>query len=176
MTPSLLPVDLHRHRALLIDLHTEYLEWVFAEIAKEFNLPEGPVAGMTVPEYIAAHLDAMYGESPAPAGYYLLMSGDVVAGMAGWRTIRPGVAEIKRLFVRPACRGQQLGQIALEQLMAEARAEGCRSMCLDTAPFMLAAHRLYEANGFRDCVMYPETEVPPEFFARWRFMQRALDS
>jgi len=175
MTSLLLPVDLHQHRTLLIDLHTEYLGWVFAEIAKEFNLPEGSVAGMTVSEYIAAHLDTMYGESPASAGYYLLMLEDVVAGMAGWRTIRPGVAEIKRLFVRPVCRGQQLGQVALERVMAEAHAKGCHSVCLDTAPFMLAAHRLYETNGFRDCAAYPETEVPPAFLTRWRFMQRELE-
>jgi len=66
------------------------------------------------------------------------------------------------------------GERMLQRLLADAVAFGYLSVRLDTAPFMTSAHRLYEANGFMDCAACEGVEVPPEFHARWRFIQRAL--
>jgi len=51
---------------------------------------------------------------------------------------------------------------------------GYKQVCLDSAPFIKAAHRIYEDNGFVDRPHYEGVEAPPELHDRWRFMERAL--
>lgn len=45
---------------------------------------------------------------------------------------------------------------------------------LDFGPFMMSAHRLYEAEGFRDRPIYDDAEVPSVLHHDWRFMERSL--
>ena len=71
-------------------------------------------------------------------------------------------------------RGMRLGECVLERLLSDARVFGYKQVCLDSAPFMKAAHRVYENNGFVDRPPYEGVEVPSEFHDRWRFMERAL--
>src|SRR5512134_1931417 len=56
--------------------------------------------------------------------------------LGGLRWSSPGVAEIKRLYVRPADHGAKLGVTILQRLLADARGFGCEHVHLDTAPFM----------------------------------------
>jgi hypothetical protein len=39
---------------------------------------------------------------------------------------------------------------------------------------MTSAQRVYESNGFVDRPVYAGVEVPSDFHAHWRFMERAL--
>lgn len=71
-----------------------------------------------------------------------------------------GVAEIRRLCVRPAFRGMTLGERLLGRLLADAGTFGYRSACLEAALFMTSARRRNEANGFADCPPYVGVEVP----------------
>ena len=61
-----------------------------------------------------------------------------------------GVAEIVQVWVDPAHRGRGLGRQLVEAAIAEARARGCRSMCLMTYDFQ--APGLYAALGFERVV------------------------
>ena len=61
-----------------------------------------------------------------------------------------------------------------DHAIADAAAFGYGSMRLDSGPFMTSAHRLYEAEGFRDCPRYDGAEVPSELHDNWRFMERPL--
>jgi hypothetical protein len=47
-------------------------------------------------------------------------------------------------------------------------------MRLDSGPFMTSAHRLYEAEGFRDRPIYEGVEVTSELHHNWRFMEFSL--
>ena len=88
---------------------------------------------------------------------------DEAVGMGGLRFVRPGVVEVKRVYVRPVHRGKDLGNTILRRLLADAASFGYHTIWLDSGTFMKSAHRLYEAHGFVDCPAYPEAEVPQAF-------------
>ena len=168
------PTDPVAHRDELITLNVEYMEWVLAGIERSFGTPARDLLGQSIPDYVAAKLASVCGAPPPLGVFYLVRLDGALAGMGGLRRLRDGVAELKRVYVRPARRGARLGAAIVECLLADARAFGYRAVWLDTAPFMTSAHRLYEAAGFTDCPPYPEAEVTPRLHDRWRFMARAL--
>jgi GNAT superfamily N-acetyltransferase len=162
------------HRAELIELNIEYLDWVFAGIEEIFGVPADEVVGLPAREYVPRVIDKVCGTPPPKGIFYLVTVDDELAGMGGLRYLRPGIAEIKRIYFRPEFRGMKLGELTLSRLLADATAFGYRSVCLDTALFMRAAHHLYEKNGFLDCSAYEGVEVPADFHGSWRFMERDL--
>jgi GNAT superfamily N-acetyltransferase len=159
----------------LIALNIEYLSWVFDGIEKHFGIPSDEIVGMPATEYVPTVIHKVCGDGPPSGVFYLLRVDGGAAGMGGIRFLRPGVAEIKRIYVRPRYRGMQLGELILNRLISDATEYGYRELCLDSGPFMTAAQRIYEAAGFNDCAAYEETEVPAELRARWRFMVRDLE-
>lgn len=61
------------------------------------------------------------------------------------------VCEIKRLFVSPQVRGQQLGRVLAREALDRAARRGYRTVVLDTEPSsMAAAYRTYTGLGFRE--------------------------
>lgn len=169
-----MPTDPVVHRAELLDLNVEYMQWVLAGIESAFGTPPQQVLGQPVADYVAAKIDSVCGAPPPQGVFYLVRLHGELAGMGGLRRVRDGVAELKRVYVRPGSRGARLGAAIVERLLQDARAFGYAEVWLDSAPFMAAAHRLYQAAGFTDREPYDETEVPPELRKRWRFMARAL--
>ncbi|XAH24939.1 GNAT family N-acetyltransferase [Xylophilus sp. GW821-FHT01B05] len=56
--------------------------------------------------------------------------------------------EIKRMFVRPAQRGQGIAEALLGFLEAQAAAKSCRLLRLETGVRQAAAIRFYERSGY----------------------------
>lgn len=92
-------------------------------------------------------------------------------GTGSFRMIRAGVAEIKRMYVDPAHRGEGVGRLLLAALVRSAKDAGYRSMKLETAPYRAPAIALYKSVGFVESEPYPETEIPREYWGRWLFME-----
>lgn len=158
----------------LLGLQAEYLAWVYGEMARSFSALPTRDAGQPHTEGNADVIQALCaGRTPGSVFYLMEVDGEAV-GMCGLRSLGGNTAEIKRLYVRPAYRGMQLGTSALRRLLADARLWGYTRICLDTALFMQAAHCLYEAHGFTDCAAYEGTEVPAALQGQWRFMHRAI--
>ena len=63
-------------------------------------------------------------------------------------------AEVKRLYVQPAHRGEGWGERLARAVINEARAIGYRELKLDTLDWMSAARALYAGAGFRECAPY----------------------
>lgn len=80
--------------------------------------------------------------------------GDEVVGTAAVRLLQPGVGELKRMWLRPACQGQGLGRRLMDACLGEARRLGCRELRLDTQAKMEAAVHLYRACGFTEIPRY----------------------
>lgn len=106
----------------------------------------------------------------APRGTLLLAVEDgQPAGCVGLRGLEPGVAEMKRLFVKPEFRGRGLGLQLAQRVLAEARARGHARVRLDTVPAMKKAQAMYEWLGFVGIPAYTENPVPGARFMELRF-------
>jgi GNAT superfamily N-acetyltransferase len=159
---------------VLTALNVEYLDWLDASIRHDFGLELPALLGQPVPEYVAATVDKLCAASPPEGVFYTVRRAGQVVGMGGLRRTVDGASEMKRVFVRPDQRGGGLGAVIVRRLIADAASFGYASMRLDSGPFMTSAHRLYEAEGFRDRPIYDGAEVPVELHHDWRFMERSL--
>jgi len=98
----------------------------------------------------------------AAGGALLLAKVDgAAAGAVALRRMAPGICEMKRLYVKPAFKGQSLGRKLADRLVAEARGLGYAKMRLDTvADQMQAAVQLYRRMGFVDIPAYYPSPIP----------------
>ena len=84
-------------------------------------------------------------------------------------------AEVKRMYVRPAARGLQVGRAVLERLEAEARARGAQRLVLETGDVRHAAMRLYERAGFTRCPPFGAyAAMPTRAIERSVFFEKAI--
>jgi ribosomal protein S18 acetylase RimI-like enzyme len=111
-----------------------------------------------------AELAGLPGLYAPPRGRLLLAWADSAAGCVALRPLSDSVCEMKRLFVRPAFRGEGVGRMLAEKVVAEAMAIGYASMRLDTLPAMNAATKLYESLGFARIPAYYATPLADTIF------------
>lgn len=173
--PQFVAATLRDHRAELLGLNLAYLSWVFAGVDAFFGVRCAEVVGMEAPDYVAAVIDRICDRAPPEGIFYLISCDGEFVGMGGLRGLSAEVVEVKRIYVRPDFRGAGLGQLMLGRLLKDGSEFGYQRACLDSAPFMRSAQRIYEAAGFVDRAPYGEAEVPEVFHPRWRFMERPLD-
>jgi carbonic anhydrase len=122
------------------DLIREYVAWLGIDLA--FQNFEAEMAD----------LPTMYAEPHG--GLLLALVNGRYAGVAGIRKFKNGDCELKRMFVRAEYRNLGLGRRLLTEAIALARRLGYAAIKLDTADFMQAAIRLYQAHGFVEIPAY----------------------
>ena len=141
--------DIERARALFV----EYAQWLKVDLCFQG---------------FAEELAALPGAYAPPRGRLLLAgtADDAFACIALRPLDRDGIAEVKRLYVRPAHRGERWGYRLAEELIAEARAIGYRELKLDTLEWMTPARALYASLGFRECGAYYDNPLASVVYMR----------
>jgi GNAT superfamily N-acetyltransferase len=115
---------------------------LLAEMAVELSELYMTSRRLDVPRVHAAELRP-------PDGVYLVgWDGETAVAGGGLRKLDEGVGEIKRMFVRPAARSRGIAGALLSALESAARAQGYRSVRLDTGPKQVHALSLYEQAGY----------------------------
>jgi len=76
-------------------------------------------------------------------------AGTRALGMAALVNRGDGTGELKRLFVDESGRGLGVATAVMDALEAAARAQGIRTLQLETGPKQQAAIALYERRGYR---------------------------
>jgi GNAT superfamily N-acetyltransferase len=103
-------------------------------------------------------------EGDGHVAYALRQDIEFVAGFVNGRPVAcgalqpigPGVGEIKRMYVRPAHRGQGLSRLILAALEERAVQRGYHTLRLETGGYLAAAVGLYRAAGYQPIPLYGE--------------------
>ena len=81
--------------------------------------------------------------------FHVARDADGRAVGCGAVVLTPDHGEIKRMFVRPDCRGQGIARRLMQALEQAAAAAGCRVLRLETGPYQPEALGLYASLGYR---------------------------
>ncbi|MGO9308058.1 MAG: GNAT family N-acetyltransferase [Spirochaetia bacterium] len=165
---TILQAAMPEHHAPVRDLFAEYLRWVCARIYDEYK------AVFDAESMIVSDMQKI-GIFLPPQGILLIALEDGrAAGCACTRTIEPGVAEMKRMYVRPSFRRRGIGKALVQQTIETTRKRDFAVLRLDSAEFMHDAHALYRSFGFEDIPPYSGSEIPVEYRKHWVFMELNL--
>ena len=138
------------------ELFAEYVEWLGINLCFQNYDKE---------------LAELPGEYASPEGRLLIAyAGEEVAGCVALRSLGDGVCEMKRLYVRPAFRGERLGWKLVDLVLEEARKFGYERIRLDTLPGKMdRAIAMYRLLGFKDIEPYYHNPVTGAAFMELTF-------
>jgi putative acetyltransferase len=133
-----------------------------ASTIEEFN-----IARSLFEEYAAAlnvdlcfqgfdeELQTLHLQYNLPKGCLMLVGVDEhVVGCAAIREFENNIAELKRMYLKPECRGKGIGKKLLHLMFYKAIELGYVIMRLDTLPQMTEAQQLYKQCGFQEIGSY----------------------
>lgn len=114
----------------------------------------------------AQELANLPGDYQPPDGRLFLCESDgLVAGCIAMRNLKPGICEMKRLYVRPEFRGKGLGKSMVTAIIHEGRELGYERMRLDTLPGRMdEAIALYRTIGFKEIEPYYQNPSPETLY------------
>jgi putative acetyltransferase len=92
--------------------------------------------------------------APPQGCIILAKESDVILGCIALKPIAEGVCEMKRLYVRPAAQGKQVGKELVIALIKFAKNAGYHTMKLDTLTTLEKAIGLYRSLGFIETSAY----------------------
>ena len=134
------PADLEALEVAIVPFQPEHVDRFRALVAdtlREFGFTADPELDPDLADP-AAHYRSLW---------VAVANGDVVGSIA-LRDLGNHELELKRMYLRTECRGRGTGRRLLATALDWARANGAKTIKLDTTEAMEAARALYEANGF----------------------------
>lgn len=103
----------------------------------------------------------------APNGELLVaLEGAEVWGIIAYHKYSETCCEMKRLYVKPSCRGQKLGEKLIGELIHHAKQAGYQEMILDTIAPLKSAIYLYKKFGFIECEAYYNNPMSDVLYLR----------
>ncbi len=111
-----------------IDMSFQNFEAEMAQISHQYSLPKGML--------------------------WVVQESEKLVGCIGFKRFDNSTAEVKRLYVQPAFRGQQTGYKLMQLVINTTRQLGYQRLVLDTVPQTAASHSLYLRLGFTSIAPY----------------------
>ncbi len=87
-----------------------------------------------------------------------------LAGAVAVHEFEPGIAEMKRLYVRNAFRGLGIGHELVARIIASATKLGYQKIRLDTLKTMGSARKIYQEAGFYEIGVYRYNPRPDALY------------
>jgi putative acetyltransferase len=105
-------------------------------------------------------MDDMFSAYQGPlTAYFVIEQAGEIVGSGGFAPLAgcegEGIAELRKMYLRPGLRGQGWGHRLMIKCIEGARQAGFKQMYLETTPAMKAAQKLYLKHGFN----YRETRL-----------------
>ncbi len=116
--------------------------------------------------------DLPQAHAPPAGGIVLALDGDHPVGCGMYHTLQPGIAEFKRIYVRPDARGTGLGRALTQALVDACHTAGFSGILMDTSRRQVAAYKMYVSMGFRE--RGPYQDIPEEMVEKMHFFEMAL--
>jgi GNAT superfamily N-acetyltransferase len=146
LTSAIFPQDM----ALMQQLLREYQDWLGVDLCFQSFEDE---------------LEALPVKYAQPTGDMLIARvNGKVAGCISWYPVEQQIAEIKRLYVRPAFRGQGIGRKLFVHAIDKIRDYGYRAVRLDSLERLSEAKKLYESFDFRPISPYNDNPLPDVYY------------
>lgn len=102
-----------------------------------------------------------------PAGAFVIAEIDgELAGCAGLRALDASTAEIKRMWVDPACRGLGVGGRLLAEVERLAAENGAERVLLDTNDSLTEAIAMYRRRGYTEIPAYNDNPDARLWFSK----------
>lgn len=138
--PELIQASTEEHFRAAVILFTEYAGWLKIDLSfQQF-------------EEELKSVQTMYNKKSG--GILLVKEGEDYIACVAVRQSEPGIAELKRMYVKPAFQQKGIGKQLLEAALLLARSCGYSKIRLDTLNTMLPAMKLYMDNGFYEIPAY----------------------
>ena len=169
-----IPINVSLHKSHLIKLTEEYFTWINEEVQQRYSIDTFSIIGESILEYAEKTLEQLSSYLPPEGIYYVLQVQGKIGGMGALKTLKKGVGEIKRMYIRPEYRKKGYGKAMLTQLLKKGKEFGFSTVRLDTGKFMNAAQYVYRSVGFQERDKYPKTEVPQLLQPFWLYMEKSL--
>ena len=93
--------------------------------------------------------------------FFLVRDGGAPVGCGGIKLFGTEYGEIKRMYVRPECRGKGFAKLMLNHLAGYAQSHGVRTLRLETGIHQHAAIALYEQMGFQQTPPFGDYKYDP---------------
>jgi len=90
------------------------------------------------------------------AAYLVVVLRGRAVACGAWQPLEPRVAELKRMYVRPAFRGRGIARQLIVALEEEALADGRPVLRLETGTYLPAAIALYRSAGYAPIPVFGE--------------------
>ncbi|HEU5158383.1 MAG TPA: GNAT family N-acetyltransferase [Streptosporangiaceae bacterium] len=92
--------------------------------------------------------EPLKGIDPAVSFLVARIAGEPV-GCAGLKPLEPGIAEVTRMYVRPAHRGHGISRLLLREVEGMAKACGVTTIRLETGDLQPESISLYGSSGYQ---------------------------
>jgi GNAT superfamily N-acetyltransferase len=90
------------------------------------------------------------------AAYLVAVVGERAVACCAWQPMEDGVAELRRMYVRPAFRNRGIARQMIVAVEEEALAAGRPVIRLETGNYLPAAIALYQSSGYHQIPVYGE--------------------